>query len=38
MFEMIGCAISGKEYRFFEIVIKKEDFPEFKKMGCGVII
>ena len=31
MFEMIGCAISGKEYRFFEIVIKKEDFPEFKK-------
>lgn len=31
MFKMIWCAITGKEYRFFEIVIKKEDFPEFKK-------
>ena len=31
MFKMIWAAISGKEYRFYEIIIKKEYFPEFKK-------
>ena len=31
MFEMIWAGITGKEYRFFEIVIKKDDFPNFKK-------
>jgi hypothetical protein len=30
MFQMIWCALTGKEYRFFEIVIMKEDFQKFK--------
>ena len=31
MFKMIWCALSGKEYRFFEIIIDKEKLEEFKK-------
>jgi hypothetical protein len=31
MFKMIWCAISGKEYTFFEIVIDQKKLEEFKK-------
>lgn len=31
MFKMIWCALSGKEYRFFEIVILPEQLDDFKK-------
>ena len=31
MFKMIWCAITGKEYSFFDITIEKERLEEFKK-------
>ena len=36
MFKMIWCALSGKEYNFFEIVIDKEKLEEFKKFVAGL--
>jgi len=36
MFEMIWCAITGKEFSFFEVVIDTDKLAKFKKFVASL--